>query len=192
MEPQQLRAAIASAQAGKTQGYQALLDGYGQRLFGYFLRAIGNSHDAEDMLSELTLKLVRQLGGYDHRGRFEPWLFRIAANMVRDRIRRRKRSAPPVSLSAEGSGGGSLADGLTGPAEPVEAGLLGEESSAELQAALDRLDAVTRQMLLMRYFGETSFKELAKMFECPVGTVLARVHRGLRTLRQIMTKKHEN
>ena len=192
MDPEQLRAAIASAQAGEAEGYQALLDGYGSRLFGYFIRATGNGQDAEDMLSELMLKLVRRLGSYDHRGRFEPWLFRIAANMVRDRIRRRKARPIRVSLSFESPGGATVADGLAGQAKPVEAGLLAEELSAELQAALGRLDVATREMVLLRYFGEMSFEELAKMFECPIGTVLARVHRGLRTLRQMMVKRHED
>jgi RNA polymerase sigma-70 factor (ECF subfamily) len=190
MDPEQLRAAIASAQAGEAEGYQALLDGYGPRLFGYFIRATGNGHDAEDLLSELMLRLVRQLDRYDHRGRFEPWLFRIAANMVRDRIRRRKASPKPVSLSAGSSNGGTVADVLTGRPAPVDAGLLGEELSIALQAALNRLDETTREMVLLRYFGEMSFKELSKMFQCPIGTVLARVHRGLGILREIMTKKH--
>ena len=192
MDPEQLRAAIASAQAGEAEGFQALLDGYGSRLFGYFVRATGNGQDAEDMLSDLTLKLVRQLGRYDHRGRFEPWLFRIAANMVRDRIRRRKARPIGVSLSVESPSGATMADGLAGQAKPVDAGLLAEELSAELQAALDRLDAATREVVLLRYFGGMSFEELSKMFECPIGTVLARVHRGLRTLREIMAKRHED
>ena len=190
MDAEQLRAAIASAQAGEAEGYQALLEGYGPRLFGYFIRATGNGHDAEDLLSELMLRLVRQLGRYDHRGRFEPWLFRIAANMVRDRIRRRKVSPTPVSLSAGSTAGGSVEDVLTGRPAPVDAGLLAEESSLELQAALDKLDETTREMVLLRYFSEMSFKELSKMFECPIGTVLARVHRGLGILRKFMTKKH--
>jgi RNA polymerase sigma-70 factor (ECF subfamily) len=44
-------------------------------------------------------------------------------------------------------------------------------------------------MVLLRYFGEMSFKELADIFECPIGTVLARVHRGLKALRKIMNRK---
>ncbi len=190
MDAEQLRAAIVSAQAGEAEGYQALLDGYGPRLFGYFIRATGNGHDAEDLLSELMLRLVRQLGRYDHRGRFEPWVFRIAANMVRDRIRRRKVKPTPVSLSAGSSAGGTMADVLAGRSTPVDAGLLADESSIELQGALNKLDATTREMVLLRYFSEMSFKELSKMFECPIGTVLARVHRGLGILRKVMTKKH--
>ena len=83
MDQQQLRKTIAAAKAGDAEGYRVLLEAYGSRLYGYFLRATGSSHDAEDMLGELMLRLVRRLESYDERGRFEQWLFRIAANMVR-------------------------------------------------------------------------------------------------------------
>ena len=186
MEPEQLRAAIASAQAGQASGFEALLEAYGPRLFGYFLRATAHHHDAEDLLSEMSLRLVKQLGRYDDRGRFEPWLFRIAANMVRDRIRRRKTRPTPTSLSLEGDDGGSLADRLAGESDNVDAKLLSAEASIELREALENLDFTTREMVLLRYFGQMSFKELAETFECPLGTVLARVHRGLASLRSVL------
>ena len=77
------------------------------------------------------------------------------------------------------------------PGRPVEidADILAGELSESLQAALEGLDVTTREMILLRYFGEMSFKELADIFECPIGTVLARVHRGLKALRKIMKRK---
>ena len=102
MDSAQLRVVIASAQAGSAEAYQALLNAYGSRLYGYFFRACGNHHEAEDMLGEMMLRLVRRMWRYDDRGRFEPWLFRIAANMVRDRIRRYRSNPSPVSLSSDG------------------------------------------------------------------------------------------
>ena len=96
MDPQELRSTVASARNGDPEACAALLEAYGRRLYGYFLRAVGNVHDAEDMLAEMMLKLLQQLRRYDERGRFEPWLFRMAANMVRDRFRR-IRAAPRES-----------------------------------------------------------------------------------------------
>lgn len=186
MEAQQLRATIASAQAGDPEAYQAILDAYGPRLYGYFYRATRRHHDAEDLLGEIMLRLVKQLKRYDDRGRFEPWLFRIAANMVRDRIRRRKSKPPPVSLSAENEAGQSRAQRLEGHEAPVDEPLLHAEASEEVRQALDDLDEKTREMILLRFFGEMSFKELAEHFDCPLGTVLARVHRGLKALRAKM------
>jgi len=186
MEAERLRAMIASAKAGQAEGYEALLAHYGPRLYGYFFRSTRSHHDAEDMLGELTLRLVRTLKRYDERGRFEPWLFRIAANMIRDRIRRRKANPKPVSLSVEGAGGDAMVDRLPGAARPVDAGMLAAEASEELNEALDKLDATTREMILLRHFGQMSFKEIAELFECPLGTALARVHRGIKALRRVM------
>jgi len=188
MEPQRLRVSIASAQSGSAEGYEALFEEYGPRLYGYFFRAVGNDHDAEDLLGEMMLRLVKQLGKYDDRGRFEPWLFRVAANMVRDRIRRRKSRGPSISLSAEDNSGRSMADQLPGESEPVDAAMLAGEASGHLQRALSVLDDKTRETILLRYFSQMSFKELAEVFQCPIGTVLARVHRGLKALREAMVK----
>lgn len=186
MELQRLRAMIASAQAGKPEGFSALLEAYGPRLYGYFFRATGSHHDAEDLLGEMMLRLVKRLKSYDDRGRFEPWLFRIAANMVRDRIRRSRTNPAGMSLSAEDDSGGTMAEQLAGENPAVEADMLAGEASAEMNEALNKLDPMTRQMILLRHFGEMSFKEIAALFECPLGTVLARVHRGLRALRELM------
>jgi RNA polymerase sigma-70 factor (ECF subfamily) len=186
MEPQRLPEVIARAQKGDPKAYEALLEAYGSRLYGYFLRALGSHHDAEDLLGEMTLRLVSRLGAYDDRGRFEPWLFRIAANLVRDRIRRVRTNPTPASLSAEDDSGGSLTDRLAGEDTPADQGLVDREASAELAEALEKLDELTRQMIILRHYGQLSYREIADLCECPVGTVLARVHRGLKALRRWM------
>lgn len=183
MDNQELRQYIARAQAGQAEAFENLLTAYGNRLYGYFYRAVGNHHDAEDLLSEMSLRLVRQLPKYRHQGRFEPWLFRIAANLVRDRIRRRKARPGAVSLAVGSEDGSSLGDDLPADAPSVDAGMMNAETSETLQRALAGLDETTRQMILLRHFGEMSFKDIAGHFGCPLGTALARVHRGLKTLR---------
>jgi RNA polymerase sigma-70 factor, ECF subfamily len=186
MEPQRLPEVIAQAQAGQARAYEALLEAYGPRLYGYFFRALGNHHDAEDLLGEMTLKLVARLATYDDRGKFEPWLFRIAANLVRDRIRRLRTNPSAVSLSAEDESGGSLGDHVPGASEPADKGLVEDEASGELAEAMNKLDELTREMIVLRHYGELSYREIADICGCPVGTVLARVHRGLKALRRWM------
>lgn len=186
MDQRQLRQTIAAAKAGDPEGYRELLAAYGSRLYGYFLRATRSHHDAEDLLGELMLRLVRRLKSYDERGRFEQWLFRIAANMVRDRIRRIRARPDIVSISGSDQEDRPLAERLPGGEPPVEAPILIEEAGEELTEALDKLDETTRQMILLRYLGQMSFKDLADLFRCPLGTALARVHRGLRILREDM------
>ena len=186
MDSDELRQTIAQAQSGNPEAYELLLEAYGSRLFGYFFRATGRRHDAEDLLSELMLRLVRTLKKYTHQGRFEPWLFRIAANLVRDRIRRAKVRPRAISLSVEDDDGKSLAADLPDHGPPADANALADEMSQQLREVLDTLDEKTRQMILLRHFGQMSFKEIAAMFDCPLGTALARVHRGLKSMRELL------
>jgi RNA polymerase sigma-70 factor (ECF subfamily) len=184
MEPSEVQASIRAAKAGRAEGFQALLAAYGPRLYGYFFHATNHRQDAEDLLGEVMLRLVRQLPKYDERGRFEPWLFRIAANLVRDRFRRRKSSPAAMSLSTESPDGATLLDGLPDDARPADADLLASEAGDRLMAALQKLDETTRHMIVLRHFGEMSFAEIAKLMGCPLGTALAKVHRGLKALRR--------
>ena len=191
MDSQSLRATIRAARAGEDGAYRRLLAAYGPRLFGYFFRATGSAHDAEDLLGELMLRLVRRLADYDEQGRFEPWLFRIATNLVRDRIRRSQTRPSPASLDAGQPGGSSLADTVPGSPPTVDAGLLRAEANEALRRALEKLDERSRQIVLLRHFGEMTFKEIARIFDCPLGTVLARVHRALKVLRAAMEEDDE-
>ena len=88
MQPEVLEQAIRRAQAGDPGGFDVLVDAYGPRIYGLAYRLTGSRADAEDLLQEVMLRVVRRIGEYRHQGRFEAWLFRIAANLVRDRARR--------------------------------------------------------------------------------------------------------
>ena len=177
----QTEAIVRLAKAGRTEGFQAILASYGPRLYGYFFRALGDRHEAEDLLGEVMLRLVRTIGRYDERGRFESWLFRIAANLVRDRFRRR-RVAPPV-LSPAGPDDDNPVDALPGREADPGAGAVAAEQRDRLMQALAELDEATRQTIVLRHFSGMSFAQIAAVMHCPLGTALARVHRGLRALR---------
>ena len=179
-----LAGAIADAQAGQARGFEVILQLYGHRLYGFFYRATGDAHEAEDLVSELMLRLIRRLKHYQHRDRFEPWLFRIAANMARDRIRGLRSRPTVLSLSREDQSEPSTIDPPCRLARPADGDLADAERSGQLQAMLDQLDPTTRGMILLRFFGDMSFQDLAETFGCPIGTALAKVHRGLQWLRR--------
>jgi RNA polymerase sigma-70 factor (ECF subfamily) len=90
-----------------------------------------------------------------------------------------------MSLDSGTKDGKSFDPADAGQSEPIEA-LKNVEACQAVQTALAKLDEKTREMILLRHFGEMSFAELAKEFDCPIGTVLARVHRGLQKLRQML------
>ncbi len=184
MESSQVQVSVRLAKAGRPEGFQNLLAAYGPRLFGYFYRITADCHESEDLLSEVMLRLVRMIGRYDERGKFEPWLFRIAANLIRDRFRRRAAASAALGSPSAGDGSGDPIDTLAGREDPPESRLLQDEQRRGLMAALAQLDEPTRQTLVLRHFSGMSFAEIAETMGCPIGTALARVHRGLRALRE--------
>ena len=192
MDQALLASLIGRAKQRDPQAFDLLVDEYGPRLYGYLYRLTGSRHDAEDLLQDLFLRLVRMIKDYDHGGRFEAWIFRIAANLARDRIRRARRASTTVSLDANGSDnpgnqGVSSEEQLADTCWPApDAPLQVREEVDRLQQALWRLPAADRQVILLRHFSGMSFAEIAQAMGTPLGTALARSHRGFGKLREMM------
>ena len=187
LTPDQLASVIERAQQLEPEAYDALVDAYGQRLFGFLFRMTRSREDAEDLLQDVFLRVVRMLPGYAHAGRFESWLFRIAANLARDRIRRVRRSPKIVSLSPGTDDSGESGWECADPSSiEVDQSLVLREQTDRLNAALVDIPAAEREVIMLRHYSGLSFAEIAEVMETPLGTALARAHRGLAKLRRIM------
>jgi len=167
-----------------------IVERYTPRLFGFFRRLIGSRVEAEDLVQEVFVRVVRKISHYQHRGRFDAWLFRIASNVGHDHLRRVTRSvefstgdgnAFDTDVASEGNTDISGAESTT-PARQAE---LADERD-RLQEALGRLPLPERQVILLRHYGCLSFAEIAKHMGTPLSTALARAHRGLARLRTMM------
>jgi RNA polymerase sigma-70 factor, ECF subfamily len=182
---------IQKAQKGDSASFDRLVDQFAVRIFGFLFRMTGSRQDAEDLMQDAFVRVVRTIASYRHDGRFEAWLFRIAANLARDRLRRIKRT--PKMLGGFGRAAGEEDDVPTasvelaaGMHEPADAALVRGEEMDALNAALAMLPDGEREVLMLRHFSELPFNEIARALECPLGTALARAHRGLARLRELM------
>jgi len=122
MDDAVLAEVIRGAQRGDEAAFDRLVAAYGRRIVGFLYRLTGSRDDAEELAQEVFVRIVRTIRAYRHDGRFEPWLFRIAANLARDRVRRIQRRPMVLPLGAVGRADeatGSAADRLEGPAVPV-------------------------------------------------------------------------
>lgn len=191
MDGEALERAIRGAQAGDSASLDLLVEHFAGRVFGFLFRMTGSRHDAEDLMQEVFVRLVRMIGAYQHDGRFEPWLFRIAANLVRDRLRRARRGPRIVALSAPNGDESDALDSMTAESDAVDAGLVHGEEMGALGRALRRLPEAEREVVMLRHFSQMSFKEIAEATGVPLGTALARGHRGLARLRELMTANRE-
>ncbi len=196
MDGEALAAAILGAQRGDSACLDRLVEHFAGRIFGFLFRMTGSRQDAEDLMQEVFVRLVRMIGAYQHDGRFEAWIFRIAANLARDRVRKVRRSPRLVALVEADSDskevfGASAVKDLAASNEPVDAGLVRGEAVDALHTALAALPAAEREVIMLRYFSQMTFKEIAEATSVPLGTALARGHRGLARLREIMETTNE-
>lgn len=188
MDGDTLEKAILGARNGDADCLDRLVEHYSGRLYGFLYRMTGSRDDAEDLMQEVFVRLVRMIGAYEHDGRFEAWLFRIAANLVRDRLRRSRRGPRFVATGDAFPGEpGENGDDFGGVELPVDARLIHAEEMDALGAALARLPDVEREVVMLRHFSQMSFREIAEATGVPLGTALARGHRGLNRLRERLT-----
>ena len=169
----QLQTIVTDCQAGSENAFSRLVDIYATRCYGYFYRATGNSAVSNDLLSELFMKLVERIGSFKG-GSFEKWLFTVASNIFRDYLRRQYRQKKLLKAKAD-----ELA------IQPTQKGV-DTEISDQLQTQLAKLDPDIAELIVLRFYGQLSFKELAEIRSEPIGTTSSTVHRGLKKLRELM------
>jgi RNA polymerase sigma-70 factor (ECF subfamily) len=174
---------VSLAKSGRTDTVEQLVDLYAPRLYGLLYRMTGSVPDAEDLLQETYIKMLRGLAAYEEAGRFEAWLFSIAANLARDWLRRQGRSAAATAAD-------DTVESAGGSAEPeAERRLIQMEQADQLQRALADLSPPEREVVTLRFFSDLSFKEIAQVLKVPLGTALARAHRGLKHLRDRLPRE---
>jgi RNA polymerase sigma-70 factor (ECF subfamily) len=176
---QTLQVTLRRAAEGDESAWRDIIETYSRRVFGLIRAQCGSADLAEEITQSTFCKVVTKLDSYTEVGKFEAWLFRIAMNRLRDEMRRRKRQARPVEDEALAG----LA-GETGEPNPASTADLSE--SEALYRALARLSEADRRIIHLRHFAELSFKQIAELLDQPLGTVLARQHRALRKLRDLM------
>lgn len=182
---------IREARNGDAAAWRRLIDAYSGRVFGLLLRQCRDRELAEELTQATFVQIVEKLGDYDEQGKFEAWLFRIAMNRLRDEMRRRKRHAVPTDFDgAPPDETGRLAGPSSESAAP-HAALAQRERVDELMAAVNRLNDADQQMIYMRYTADMSFQQIADVLEQPLGTVLARGHRALKKLRDLMQETED-
>lgn len=161
-------------------------------------RQCGDRDLAEELTQATFVRVVTHLGKYQEQGRFEPWLFRIAMNHLRDEMRRRKRQAKSMDMSPASERADAAGEG-NGEWGGVQAHLVGDDDASDPLAAMSReeqiqgvRDAVAqlgeadREILYMRHTAGLTFTQIAESLEQPLGTVLARAHRAVAKLKKLL------
>ena len=173
---------IASrVQRGDVQAFGALIARYEQKLARYGRRFLAEKEDREDVMQEVFIKAYVNIKDFDPTRRFSPWIYRIAHNEFVNALKKKGR-ATTIPLEPD--------ELLPHPAAPErsdrEAHL--KEMRAALDGALGTLDPKYREPLILYYFEEMDYREIADVLRSPVSTVGVRLQRGKAMLAKIVGK----
>jgi len=157
---------------GETEAWGEIVTRYKEAVFGLCLGFLRNRADAEDLTHDTFIRAYENLRRYRLEKRFSTWLFTIASNLCRNRLRHR-RYHPVLPPPDEVSGGSD-------PAVVVGR----EDRWARIRRGLNRLPDTYRAPIVLRYYNDLTYQEISEVLSLPEGTVKTRLHRGKAMLKQ--------
>jgi RNA polymerase sigma-70 factor (ECF subfamily) len=168
---------IGLARDGDKQAFGQLMQRYEKELFNFLVKFMGQRTLAEDAFQETFLQVHISASSFDTQRRFRPWLYTIAANKARDLLRSRARR-PAMQLTTSDDQGGevnlwhNLLRDETTPQDILE-----QKQQKELvREMVAKLPEHLREILVLAYFNQLPYKEIAQVLGIPLGTVKSRLH----------------
>jgi len=173
--------------AGDDDALAVLVRRYERPLFNYACKMLGNRSDAEDVFQETFLRVHLHGNRFWGNAPFRPWLYRIATNLCKDRLRYRKRrpEVPVSSLRQDEDWPDPVAQWAATSQRPDEAALARERGEI-MERALADLNVKHRAVFLMAHQEGLSYAEIATALWIPVGTVKSRMNKAVNQLMAAM------
>jgi RNA polymerase sigma-70 factor (ECF subfamily) len=162
---------------------------YGVPLRAHLFALVRRNDVADDLLQETFRRAWQAVGRYEEQNNERGWLFRLADRTVADHWRKVGRDALVSATDYQSAGEQTENSQTIDPADDAAgplARMIASEERAEALRWLDALSESQRRVLLLRFFGELEFAEIARHLEVPLGTVLSHAHRGLNQLRTLL------
>jgi len=168
-------------QHGDVNAFETLYRQYEKLVFRTAYLITGSKEAAEDVLQEVFISVWKSRHTYDpNKGKLTTWLYRITVNQCS----KRKARKVPATISLEEKGI-DLPE-MKQQSRPEDI-LISKLEYDRLLRAMDKLDTKHRSVLVLRYFNDLSYQEIAEALEIPLGTVKSRLNQSLRYLKEQMT-----
>jgi len=175
--------------AGNHEAVHILIERYKSSLYKFCYHLVLNNHDADDLFQDTWVKAIKLFYSYEDSNQFKAWLFKITLNTYRDRYRKAKRwlnRIKTVFVTEEHEN--EIAE-VEGTDRTVEEQIVDKELKDSLKDAVNKLNDTLRIPIMLFYFKELSYENIADILEIPVGTVKSRLNAGKAKLREIMEVK---
>lgn len=172
--------------------FERLVLAFQDRLYSFGLRLSGNPQDAEEIAQDAFVRAYRALQSYPaERVRLltlKAWLYQIALNVARNRVRGKRLQLVQLDKPVDGDGDGLSFEPQDDETERPESLFERAERKGELGALVGGLPERYRAAVVLRHIEDLSYAEVATVLDQPVGTAKANVHRGIQLLRDAMSK----
>lgn len=168
---------------GDPQAFAAIINRHRRELFNFLAKFLGDLALAEDVFQETFLQLYLSAATFDQERRLKPWLFTIATNKARDALRNRtrKQAAPlDAAIAGEDDQRGTFADLIPSDIPSPQENVQNQETREIVQTIVGRMPENLRAVLLLAYFHELPYRDVADILHLPLGTVKSRLHAAVR------------
>ncbi len=163
----------------KHEDFNKVYEQHAELVYRFLLRLCGDAHLAEDLMQDTFLKAMQNVDSFDNRCKFTTWLCQIAKNTYYDNLRK-KKNHPMEALSEEMESGQSF-----------EEKMINDEAAREIRRLIHRLPETYKEVFLLRFYGELSFREIGEIFEKSEGWGRVTYLRSREMLKTYLTERNE-
>jgi len=173
--------------AGDSKSFELLIERHKNRLFSYIFYTVKNRHKAEDIFQETCIKAITSIldGRYNESGRFLPWVTRIAHNLIVDQFRQEKQ----LNICSTDGFSVPILNSVHYSERTIEDDLVRDQIFADVRNLIDYLPDEQKEVILLRHYGDLSFKEIAEYTNVSINTALGRMRYALINLRRLIKEK---
>ena len=179
--------------SGDARAFRVLVQRHRGSVFNFILRYTGHKARAEDLLQETWLKVVRSSSEYEPKAKFTTWVYTIAVNLCKNRLkylgRRKAESQADFEPLKERLNAEEVQSFTSGDVERPDQMAEGREVERVVRLCLSEMDPDFREVLVLRDLEDLSYEELADITGLPDGTVKSRLHRARAMLKSAVERK---
>ncbi len=173
---------VNSALKGDQLAYAKLMKKYRDSIYFMMVKMVNNTDDADDLTIEAFGKAFNRLHQYTPNYAFSTWLFKIASNNCIDFIRKKKMSTMSIDQPVSDDDGGEMRIDVKSQQLDPEEKVIRKQKIRLMRKLVDKLKPRYKELVVLRYFKEYSYEEIAKELDIPLGTVKAQLYRAREAL----------
>ena len=181
MEKEKENQTIQAILKGDSDAYAFLIDAYKDRIFNLAYRMTGNYEDANDLAQETFIRAFANLRRFDKQKHFFTWLYTISLNIIRNHLKKTERGRLHKTDYEKDEREISIKD-----ENDPETDLMAKEEAGNLEMCIHRLPAEMKEAVILRFYQEISFDDIAEIMGISLSAAKMRVYRGLKKLEELL------